>query len=212
METINRDSISKPDVAPTICLASLPTEDELLSQVMITVDNVWKSDLSKRDVDKWLSNFTGKVFNIDYERRIALWLLVNFVYYNENEVRHLCRVLYLNFIHQMLQRSPLYEHLNIRKSLERLHEITRFYYLGRPGESGAYILYYFRQENRLPIKSFISKASKLPEKIKIVAFVDDVTLSGSQASKYLDRETLDYDSDKTKVLLTFFQLRKLVGY
>jgi len=210
MEASNKDLISTSGGGEQISLPPLPSEDELLAQIMITVDNVWKTDLSKRDIDKWLSNFTGQAFDLKYERQIALWLLVNFVYYNENEVRHLCRVLYHNFIHQMLQCSLLFQGSDIPDSLEQLENMTRFYHLGRPGESGTFILYYFRQENRLPLTSFISHPLRLPERIKVVAFIDDVTLSGSQASKYLERETRHYDNDKIKVLLTFFSTQESI--
>ena len=78
--------------------AELPSEDELLQQIMLTANVVWLNQLSRRQIDEWLSNFTGTVYDPMYERRLALWLLANFVYYNEQEVRNLCRVLYREFL------------------------------------------------------------------------------------------------------------------
>lgn len=81
---------------------SIPTEVELFRQIMLTVESVWGSRLSSKDIEKWLSNFDGSVFSLDYERRLALYLLANFVHYNEAEVRHLCRALFSDYIHYML--------------------------------------------------------------------------------------------------------------
>ena len=57
----------------------IPTEEELLRQIMLTVENVWGNRLSSEDIGKWLSNFDGSVFPLYYERRLALYLLANFV-------------------------------------------------------------------------------------------------------------------------------------
>src|SRR3989344_3797277 len=85
----------------------LPDEEALIKQVMLTENTVWKNNIKKSEIDKWLKNFSGKVEDIDYERRIALWLLSNFVYYNLEEIRHLCVVMYREYIHQRLsEMSP----------------------------------------------------------------------------------------------------------
>jgi len=56
----------------------LPTEEELFKKVMLTNDFVWENKFNKDDIEKWLFNFKGNVFDIQYERQIALWLLSNF--------------------------------------------------------------------------------------------------------------------------------------
>lgn len=187
----------------------LPSERELFKRLTLTNDIVWNNKLSKIDVENWLSNFKGEVFDIPYERQLALWLLVNFVYYNENEVRHLCKTLYRDFIHRMLIEKNETKESDIEKAFESIFHVSRFFNLGMPGESGAYILYYFRQENKLPLQSFISHPAKLPSFVDIIVFVDDVTLSGTQANKYL-RDTMDYFKDKTKILLTFISTDEAV--
>lgn len=180
---------------------SLPSEEDLFKRIMLTNEIVWHHWLSKKEIEKWLSNFKGEVFDSRYERQLALWLLANFVYYNENEVRHLCKTLYRDFVHQMLLDTNTME-LGIRSALESIFRTSRFCNLGLPVESGAHILYYFRQENKLPLENFISRPERLPSSINTIVFVDDVTISGAQAKKYIE-ETIDYDENKKKILLTF---------
>lgn len=54
---------------------------------------VWRYDITGKDIYRWLDNFKGEIYTQEEERIIALWLLTHFVYYNEQEVRHLCKVL-----------------------------------------------------------------------------------------------------------------------
>src|SRR5882724_2807500 len=76
-----------------------PSEEELLNIIMHTSTTVWESELVEKDIENWLSNFKGEVYDIKYERLLALWLLSHFTYYNQHEVRHLCRVLYSDLLH-----------------------------------------------------------------------------------------------------------------
>jgi hypothetical protein len=159
-------------------------------------------------VEQWLSNFKGKVLEADYERQLALWLLCNFVFYNQNEVRHLCRSAFRELLHFMLVPVDDGSDKNWEEMANQVLDNTRFYHLGRPGESGAFILYYFRQENKLGVPSFLTQPDQLPANVNTVVFVDDVVLSGSQAAMYLERATKKYDTDKRKILLTFFSTQE----
>lgn len=182
----------------------LPTSAEMFRQIVITVETAWQNRLSRPQVDRWLSNFKGEVFPAEYERLLALWLLCNFVYYNENEVRHLCRTAYREFLHFVLTTTAGLRSGVLDDSINGFLQKTRFYHAGRPGESGAFVLYYFRQENNLGVRSFLTQPDKLSADVETVVFVDDVVLSGEQAERYLKRATAGYDQDKNKVLLTFF--------
>lgn len=166
----------------------LPSEEELFKKLMLTSDIAWKKDFSKDDIEDWLSNFKGDVFDVAYERQIALWLLSNYVYYNMDEVKHLCKTLFRDFIHYMLINEK--KEQDIENSLKDILNESIFYPLGAAGESGAYIMYYFRQVNKLH-KEMIIQSDKLPN-IKNKIFVDDVTISGKQAEKYL-KEYIDVD-------------------
>ena len=79
-----------------------PTEEKMLDILKKTIEKSWRTDLSIEQIDAWLQNFSGEVFDILAERRLALWLLCNFTYYNEDEVNHLCGVLYKKLVHQLL--------------------------------------------------------------------------------------------------------------
>ena len=181
----------------------LPSEEELFNKLMLISDYAWKNNFRREDIEDWLSNFKGDVFDIPYERQIALWLLSNYVCYNMDEVKHLCKTLFRDFIHYMLineKKSKI-----SKTSLKDILNESRFYPLGGAGESGAYIMYYFRQVNKLP-KEMISQPDKFPN-IKNKIFVDDVTISGKQAKNYL-KEYID--ADKEIILLTLISTYKSV--
>ena len=131
---------------------------------MLTSEIVWKHKFTDQEIETWLSNFNGKVFGKSYEKELALWLLANFVYFNEDEVRHLCKILYRDFIHEMLlaKKNSV---SNIENSIKEILNTSRFYNLGRPGESGAYVLYYFRQGNDLPLNNFIYHPNSISKEI-----------------------------------------------
>ena len=69
----------------------------MLALLTTTCATAWDLPLSRADLDEWLSNFSGDVYSRDYERQLALWFLVNFVYYNHEEVMHLSKVLFRRF-------------------------------------------------------------------------------------------------------------------
>jgi len=183
----------------------LPSYVDLTNQIRLTSEIVWKKKLDRKDIEDWLSNFKGEVFPITYEHQIALWLLANFVFYNEDEVKHLCKVLYKDFIHKFIVMESSG---SLESDYESVLRKSRFYSLGKPGESSAYILYHFRQESNIPIKKFISRLDNLDKAVEYIVFVDDVALSAdkkSQAAKYINelKEQNPTLKDKKIVLLTF---------
>jgi len=188
---------------------TIPPEEELFRQIMLTVENVWGNKLSSRDVEKWLSNFGGLVFSLDYERRLALYLLANFVYYNDAEVRHLCKTLFNEFLHWVLLHEDPQIVSNIEAALDLTCYTSRFYPWGRLGESGAYVLYYFRQANNIPI-NYISDPDLLPVYVKYVVYIDDVVISGTQANQYL-RLLTHKDQDRKIILLTFLATEEAIA-
>lgn len=196
-------------------MKELPSENKLKDQIMLTSVNVWNHQISKQDIEEWLTNFKSEVFDISYERQLALWLLANFVYYNDDEVKHLCKTLYRDFIHHMLENKKS-THKDLKLLCNNILSKSKFYPLGRPGESGAYILYYFRQENNLPIDNFISTPEMLPTDIDTIVFVDDVTLSEgsrhSQAFSYLEKTTRKHFKGKKIVLITLIASEKAKRY
>lgn len=141
----------------------------------------WNNAISEANVDQWLNNFTGLYFsNPKIERKLALWLLAHFAYYTYKDIRVLCKNLFNLILHQCMLET------NESSSLENvLHELemeTLFVGLGNDSESGNNLLYYFRQENKLPKKCFEYDSKKI---YKNVVYIDDVTMSGSQATEYV---------------------------
>jgi len=134
-------------------LQKFPTILELKKLIMHTSETVWKREITEKEIDRWLANFIGEVLTKNEEDILALWLLANFVYYNEDEVRHLCRVLMKDFIHKMLIDLNTQQD-EINENISKIISKTRFLYLGKPSESGGYILYYYRQVNDLHISCF----------------------------------------------------------
>ncbi len=184
-------------------LKDFPEISELKKLIMHTSATVWKHEITDKEIDKWLENFTGEVLAPDEEKILALWLLVNFVFYNEDEVIHLCRVLMRDFIHKMLIDTGTQQD-EIGKKLSEIIYRTRFLALGEHSESGGYILYYFRQVNDLNISYFIFPKTSDPDLIDNLVYIDDVTLTpgqGGQAHRKLKKLKTEYPN-KNIILLT----------
>jgi hypothetical protein len=168
---------------------------------MHTSEIVWRKEITDKNIEDWLTNFKGEVFSLIEERRIALWLLSNFVYYNEDEVRHLCIQLFKEFIHKILLLD-YNDELNLSDNVQGIIEKTGFLSLGKPSESSGYILYYFRQVNDLNMKNFLLPQMPANDDLDYLVFVDDVTLTpgiDGQSYSFLKRITAD---KKKKILLT----------
>jgi len=157
----------------------LPSTEELINRLMLTIQVAWANQLSRQDIQLWLSNFTGAALkSAEKERNIAIWLLYNFVYYNESEIKHLCKFMLKKYIHNELKL------INKDITINEINEImqkSKFLSIGTTSESGAYILYLFRQENELPI-SFFNDQTNTANSTANIVFVDDMTLSGDQAA------------------------------
>ena len=165
----------------------------MLALLTTTCATAWDLPLSRADLDEWLSNFSGDVYSRDYERQLALWFLVNFVYYNHEEVMHLSKVLFRRFMHYRLEPQSLMSGADVQRASAELLEQVLFYQLGRSGESGGFVLYLFRQANNLPVKSFVTSLDRIPSTVDTIVFLDDVCLSGNQAKKYLLKDTPDFN-------------------
>lgn len=169
-------------------------------KIEILNSTLWEFRALRPRVDEWLSNF-----ETDQEKEYALYLLSKLMFFNSSNIRHLLKSLYRD-----LFRYPIIE--EIRKSngntldekiIEDLYRKelnnTRFLGVGNPSESGVHLLYYFRQENRIPKDLFVNTDDliiyekdkdgniqpELREKYKDVkhfVFIDDLCGSGDQAT------------------------------
>lgn len=195
-------------------VASVINLDTLKRHILQTSTVAWDQHITKNVLEKWLNNFSGEALGDKCaEQAIAAWLLMNFTYYTIEEVRELCRIIYRKYIHKKLQEEQYQDSQDdIATKIQRILKRTIFIPLGNPSESGAVILFNFRTANNLPKELFEQPANwseKLTDgTIDDIVLIDDVTLSGSQATKYIKSLTLD--GVKT-TLLTFFATPKALN-
>jgi hypothetical protein len=200
--------------------------DQFQEKIKALNDIVWEKRLTTLLIRDWLAQFQE---NVDLERDEqlhAFYLLSHFVFFGQSEIRELLKSIYRD-----LFRSPIiYE---IRKAnsdtvdrafLDRefgkcLYR-TRFIGVGNPSESGAHLLYYFRQENALPKTLFINaheifKREQGPSgsiltlrdpTLEYYVFLDDLCGSGNQASDYSKDLVAPLKNENPKAKVFYFVL------
>ena len=156
-----------------------PSKEKMIEILHKTIEKSWKNNYSSNNIERWLSNFDGRVFSIDEEQRLALWLLCNYTYYSSEDVNHLCRVLYNKLIHDMISNN----YLNLNAFNQDIKNVY-FSSIGSASESGGLILYHFRQESMLSVDRFVYPSTVKPNDKNILVFIDDVTISGSTALRH----------------------------
>ena len=156
-----------------------PSNESMMIFLKKTFEKSWKVNLDLEDVNKWLNNFTGEFFEEDDERRMALWLLCNFTYYNSEEVNHLCSVLFRNFVHRLMKDRGLLT----ANDADDLINTAYFTSIGEASESGGLLLYHFRQEAHLSIDRFVFP-TVIPPESDIIVCIDDVMMSGGTAARF----------------------------
>jgi hypothetical protein len=176
------------------------SSEQILYEKLITLnERLWNGRATRPAIDLWLENFADVGGD---ERLQALYLLSQFIYFADREVRELLRALYRD-----LYRYPIIEELRRQNGdttdaqfldSEFQDELarTRFLGIGNPAESGTHLLYFFRQENRIARTRFASvpelfdRALNDPDvaladpTVTRIVFVDDFCGSGSQAITY----------------------------
>ena len=156
---------------------TFPDSVTLKNNIQDTVTYSWAlPNFTEYNISSWLNNFQGEVFPKEDEERIALWLLSNYTHYNEKEVEHLCKTLYKKFIHTYVTDQSLTE-----KTL--LESMKNFCYipLGSASESGGFIAYQFRKQAKIGIDRFFFPTENGSINGNVAIFIDDVTLSATQA-------------------------------
>lgn len=157
-----------------------PDNNTMMELLKRTIETSWKNEMAVEDIHKWLSNFSGEVYDAEVERRIALWMLCNFIYYNESEINYLCRIVYKYFLHDIAKTLKINDIDTLKQTLSNAY----FAAMGSAGESGGLLLYHFRQESGLSIDRFFYPTNIPEDSNRIVVFIDDVTLSGGTASRF----------------------------
>lgn len=156
---------------------TFPDSRTLMNNIQDTVTYSWAlQNFTEYNISAWLNNFQGEIFAQEDEQRVALWLLSNYTHYNEKEVDHLCRILYKKFLHAYATDYNLTD-----KTL--LEKMKNFCYipLGSASESGGFIAYQFRKQAKIGIDRFFFPTESADINGTVAIFIDDVTLSATQA-------------------------------
>lgn len=155
---------------------------------------LWENRALRPTIEEWLANFED-----DEEKTEALFLLSNCMYFSDASIRAILKALYRD-----KYRTPIIQKIRddnggiindviINEEFHKKLLRTRFLGVGNPSESGVHLLYYFRQENKVPRNLFVNtddllsptEPVELSEKckdIEHVVFIDDLCGSGSQAT------------------------------
>ncbi|ABB75517.1 hypothetical protein SAMN05216403_106104 [Nitrosospira multiformis ATCC 25196] len=178
----------------------------LEDKIRVLVQEAWEREVHWADIEMWLSNFKGSFESGDEEKRYVLFLLSRYMYFNKRLIREMLRSIYRDhFESPMLQRirrnlNGTKDFLLVRQQYHSELRATRFVGIGNPAESGAHLLYYFRQVNNLQKDLFADFTSafepcrdnnqqgyrqKDPTVTRFV-FFDDLVGSGTQVAEYLE--------------------------
>lgn len=178
-----------------------------IDQVLRTlVEHAWDREVTWSQIQAWVDNFTGQITTADEEREHSLIALSRFIYFSKRLVREMLRSVYRDQFEGPLIQRLRRNHQNTR-NVELLRSLfqeernsTRFIGVGNPSESGAHLLYYFRQINRLPKNLFTDLGAAFNEvspggriaglqatdmSVCRYVFFDDVVGSAEQSSTYL---------------------------
>jgi len=169
--------------------------ESLLDKIKVLNETIWENKILRKNIDLWLNNF-----ETDEEKLHSLYLLSEFMYFGSTQMRQLLKTLYRD-----LYRYPIVEQIRrnfsdtldsaiIEKEFAETEKKTRFFGVGNPSESGAHLLYFFRQENKLSKRLFINtdeifdRSDPLNLKLsnpdlEYYIFIDDFCGSGSQISR-----------------------------
>ncbi|MFJ4174717.1 hypothetical protein [Microbacterium sp. NPDC089696] len=172
-------------------------------RIMVLSDSIWEGNGSTEDVNLWLENFTGKTDDVsaEVEQYHAAHLLSHFTYFGLRELRELLKALYRDlFRYALIQKireasDGSADPKLLREAFDDALAQTRFLGVGNPAESGTHLLYYFRQENRLPKELFpnpyeVLRASHdegfriADPMVRRLVFIDDVVGTGRQAAEH----------------------------
>lgn len=193
--------------------AKKPTIEELLTTIRYTSKTAWQNELPKKNLDDWLDNFKGEIFDKEKERFIALWLLNHFTYYNHVEVTHLCKVLFNNLIHIIVTKFSDPKK-SVNDIVEDFFKKTNIIPAEEVSGSSGFIAYFFRHVNQMDIDLFNFSIENVGDHIENIIVIDDVTLTAGkrgQMSRFLKAKTQLYPK-KNFYLITLISSEASIDY
>lgn len=156
-------------------------------KIKLLNETIWERKVSEQKIDDWLSNFK------DEEKVHALYLLTQFIYINQFQVKSLLKSLFRDFYkYREIERirrdnSNTLDFDFINQQFNIVLSKTRFVPLGGVSESSSYLMYPFRQLNKLDEYQHFFTENDIRTKIEDVEhfiFIDDLCGSGTQAIDY----------------------------
>lgn len=154
--------------------ADFPSEEDLMNIIMHTSSTAWENTLVEKDIGTWLQNFKGEVLEVKRERLLALWLLSHFTFYSQDEVTHLCKVVYRDLLHLIISKHGGEDYKLV---IENFFGKSNIISPEMTSGSGGFIAYFFRHENHLPMTLFNFSIDNVLDSIENFLIIDDVTLT-----------------------------------
>ncbi len=143
---------------------------------------VWERRISKQDVEDWIKNFKPQK-NINV-RQLAMDLLLGFIYYNESEIKYLCKHAFSEYKRQMIKEKIL-TGISIKDAEKSFNDsINKIQFIGKNGDSSAHFAYLFRQIHDLPLDIFINSIDEIKPDAQTLIFVDDFIGTGDTVLKF----------------------------
>ena len=154
-------------------------------------ETLWENRVPWHLICKWLD-----VFETENEKKSALFLLSHFMYYNVPIMRHLLIALFRdNYRYPIIaEYRTTHEYdmqdLYVEQYFQSILCHSYFLPIGNPSESGAHMLYFFRQTNHLSRRNFVTTDQVLSslemdensafKDAKYFIFIDDFCGTGTQ--------------------------------
>lgn len=199
--------------------------EELLRKINNLSNSIWEQRIQEPHINEWLDNFEDTNEDATNKERLhALYLLSQFMYFGDRQIRELLKSLFRD-----LYQYPIIE--QIRKANSDTTDLsfidtrfdeelrkTRFLGIGNPSESGTHLLYYFRQENSLDKALFINAHEIFQRNssrtsfelrdttIERYVFIDDFSGSGTQAKEYSRDIVSEIKSINKDVRVSYYML------
>jgi hypothetical protein len=183
--------------------------ETLKAKLLVLSTRAWNSRVLWPDIERWLANFDGQTASVDVERVHALFLASHVMFFHLTLVRQMLKSVYRDLYRYPIVKGIREAHDDtldaafVNREFEAQLEATRFVGVGNPSESGAHLLYYFRQANKLSKTLFVDSGELLTfkkdpldkthgetrdAKVRRVVFMDDMLGSGRQLSRYLPQK------------------------
>ena len=179
--------------------------DALVSQIKVFSETIWEGKASEASIIRWLGNFDNDPSELSDDKLVALYLLSRFTYLGSREIKEALKAIYRDLaVYPVVEsiRKRMNDSIDlsaIQLELKTELESTVFLAAGNPSESGAHLLYFFRQENGLGKNAFIHAMEAFSQTldpdgrhqvqianpdIKRYVFIDDFCGTGKQAVRY----------------------------